>query len=70
MSNAQNRNMGKKRRKGNTTPQKPNNHTIKDLVESEGDKSSVAAFRKMMIRMFNELKEEHKEEKQKQLNES
>jgi hypothetical protein len=44
--------------------------TLEDLVESEGDESSVADIRKMMIRMFDKLKEELKEDIQKQLNES
>jgi molybdenum-dependent DNA-binding transcriptional regulator ModE len=48
------------------TLQKANNHTIEDLVDSEGDESSVAEVRRMMIRMFNELKEDI----QKQFNES
>jgi hypothetical protein len=39
-------------------------------VESEKDESSVDQVRRMMIRMFNELKEELKKDIQKQLNES
>jgi hypothetical protein len=39
------------------TPQKANNYTIEDLVESEGNESSVAEVRQM-IRMLNELKED------------
>jgi hypothetical protein len=57
-SKAQKGNMGRKTRHGNTTPQKTNSNIIQDLVESEGDESSVADNRKMMIRMFNVLKEE------------
>jgi hypothetical protein len=38
-------------------------------VENEGDESSVADIRKM-VKMFSELKEEHKEDIQKQLSES
>jgi hypothetical protein len=37
------------------------------LVENEGEESPVAVFRRMMIRMFNELKEELKKDIQKQL---
>jgi hypothetical protein len=44
--------------------------TLEDLVESEGDESSVADIRKLMIRLFDKLKEELKEDIQKQLNES
>jgi hypothetical protein len=51
--------MGRKRKQGNMTPQKANNHSIEDLKESEGDESSVAVV-KRMIRMFNELKEDIK----------
>jgi hypothetical protein len=32
------------------TPQKANNHTIEDLVECEGDQSSVVVVRGMMIK--------------------
>jgi hypothetical protein len=38
------------------TPQKANNHTIEYLVESEEDESSVADIKRMMIRMFKELR--------------
>jgi hypothetical protein len=38
-------------------------------VESEGDKFPVADLRRMMIRMFNLLKEELTDNMQKQLNE-
>jgi hypothetical protein len=55
MIRAQNKNMRRKRRQGNTTPQKTDNSII-NLVESEGDESPLADFRRMMI-MFNELKE-------------
>jgi peptidyl-tRNA hydrolase len=47
------------------TPQKANSYTIEDFVVSERTESSVADIRKMMIRMFKELKEII----QKQLNE-
>jgi hypothetical protein len=57
--------MRNKRRQGNMTPQKVDNHTVEDFVGSEGDESLVSEVRKM-IRMFNELKENI----QKQLNES
>jgi hypothetical protein len=53
MSKAQNRNMERKRREGNMIPQKTNNMIIEDLVESD----PVSGIRGMMIRMFNELKE-------------
>jgi hypothetical protein len=56
-----------KQRQGNT-PQKTNG-IIEDLVESQGDDSPVAKLRRMMIRMFNEHKEELKENVPKQLNE-
>jgi hypothetical protein len=36
------------------TPQKVNNHTIEDLVDSEGDES-VVEVRRMVIKMFNKL---------------
>jgi hypothetical protein len=62
MSKAQNRRIGRKRRQENTTPQKSNNNIIEDLIKSEGDESPVADVRRMIIRMFNELKEELKAE--------
>jgi hypothetical protein len=40
------------------TPQKVNNRTIEDLVDSEGDEYPVGEVRRMMIGMFNELKED------------
>jgi hypothetical protein len=70
MSKAQNRNMWRKRRHGNTSPQKANNTTIEDLMESEEDESPVANVKRMMIRMYNEHNKEHKEDTQEQLNES
>jgi acetyl-CoA carboxylase alpha subunit len=47
------------------TLQKVNNHTIEDLMDSERDGFSDAEARRMMTRMFNELKEDIQ-----QLNES
>jgi hypothetical protein len=41
--------MGNKRRQGNMTPQKVNNHTIKHLMNSRGDETSVSKFKSMMI---------------------
>jgi hypothetical protein len=55
--------MGRKRRQGNMIPQKSNKNIIEDLVGNKGDESPVADVRRMMIQMFNELKED----KQKQL---
>jgi guanylate kinase len=52
------------------TPKNVNSHIIEDLVDKEGDESSVAEARRMMIIMFTELKEELKEDIQKQHNES
>jgi hypothetical protein len=37
MNKALNRNIGRKRRQGNMTPQKANNHTIGDLLDNEGE---------------------------------
>jgi hypothetical protein len=51
---------------GNMTPQNIYNYTIEDLVDSEGDKTSVSELRRMMIRVFKELKENI----QKQINKS
>jgi hypothetical protein len=39
------------------TPQKINSKSIEDVVESEGNESSVADINRMMSRMFDELKE-------------
>jgi hypothetical protein len=66
MSKSQNRNMGNKRIQGNITSQMVKNHTRQDLVDSERDESSVAEARRMVTRMFKELKEDL----QKQLYES
>jgi hypothetical protein len=51
---------------GNMSPQSIYNYTIEDLVDSEGDKTSVSELRRMMIRVFKELKENI----QKQINKS
>jgi hypothetical protein len=61
--------MGEKRGRGTQLLKRLTN-TIGNLVESEGDESSVVNVRRMMIKMFNEFKEELKEHMQKQLNES
>jgi hypothetical protein len=47
------------------TPQKTNNNMIEDMVETEVEESPIADIRRMLINMFNELKEDI----QKQLNE-
>jgi hypothetical protein len=52
MSKTQSRNMRRKW-KGNMTPQKAKNHTIEDLVDSEGNESLVVESR-IMIRTLNE----------------
>jgi hypothetical protein len=62
--------VGNKRRQGNMTLENNNNHPIKDLVGSQMDESSVAVARKIMIGMFEGIKEEIKEDIQKQFNES
>jgi hypothetical protein len=49
------------------TLQKTKNNTTEDLTESEEDECSGADFRRMMTRMFNELKEKLTEDMQKQL---
>jgi hypothetical protein len=54
--------MGNKRRQRTMTPQKGNNHKVELLMDNEGDESSVAEIRKMKIRIFNKLKEEHNKE--------
>jgi hypothetical protein len=43
------------------TSQKTNNNIIEELVESERDDCAVADVRRMVLRMFNELKEELKD---------
>jgi hypothetical protein len=37
------------------TPQKANNITTKDLVDSEGEESPAAEFRRIMVRIFDEF---------------
>jgi hypothetical protein len=70
MCQSQNGNMGGKRWQGTVTPQKGKSHKIEVLLHNEGDESSVAEVRRMKIRMFNKLKEEHKEDIKKQLSEA
>jgi hypothetical protein len=60
MSKSQNRDMENKRIHGDMIPQKVNNHTIEDLVGSEGEESSHAEVRKTRIKMFKELKEDYR----------
>jgi hypothetical protein len=52
--------MGRKRRQGKLTPQKAHNHMIEDLLDNEVDKSPFDSVRRL-IRMFNNLKSEFKE---------
>jgi hypothetical protein len=49
--------MERKTRQENMTPQKTHNNTRGTLVESEGDKFLLTDLRRMMIRIFMELKE-------------
>jgi hypothetical protein len=37
---------------------KVNNHTTKDVMDSEGVETSISVLKRMMIRMINELKED------------
>jgi hypothetical protein len=73
--------MRNRRRHGNMTPQEVNN-TIEDLMDSEGEETSVSKFKSMMIRCLRSLKRTYKnkymnsksmdkklEKTQKQLNE-
>jgi DNA anti-recombination protein RmuC len=65
---AQNRNMERKRRQGSKTPQNTNNNILKDLEETR-DESPVFDIRRISVRMFNEPKEELKQDIKNQLNE-
>jgi hypothetical protein len=66
MSKSQNRNTGNRKRQRDMIPEKVNNHTTKDLMDREGDETSVSIFNRMMIRMIKEVKEDT----QKQVNET
>jgi hypothetical protein len=68
MNKAQNRNIGRKRRQGNMMPQKTNNNK-RIWWKVKGRNPPVADIRRLIIRMFNELKKDLKEIIQKQLNE-
>jgi hypothetical protein len=50
--------VGRKRRQRNITSQKTNSNITENLVECEWDEVPVADIRRMMIRMFNELKDD------------
>jgi hypothetical protein len=50
MNNSQNRNMGNRRKQGIMIPQNVNNHTKEDLLESEGNGTSVSQFKRMMTK--------------------
>jgi hypothetical protein len=50
--------MGNRKSQRNMTTQKVNSHTIEDLVDSACDESSVSEVKRMMTRMFKELKED------------
>jgi hypothetical protein len=56
MSKFQNIKRENKRMQGNMNPKKINNYTIEDLVDSEEDESSDAKVKRIIIRMFTELK--------------
>jgi hypothetical protein len=58
------------------TPKIVSNHTIRDLIDSEGDKILIYECKRMLMRIINEMKEgmhkyhnEIKEYTNKQLNE-
>jgi hypothetical protein len=46
------------KRQGNMTPQKIDNHTTKDLNDSEGDEILSFKLKRIMIIMINEMKKE------------
>jgi hypothetical protein len=52
--------MRNKRRQGNMSSQMVNNHTIEDLVDCEGDETSVFEVKRMMIRSLRNLKRTYK----------
>jgi hypothetical protein len=49
---------------GTMTPQKANNNIIEDLMEREGNESPDAHLKRIMIRKFNKIEEELKENMQ------
>jgi hypothetical protein len=55
MSKSQNRSTRKTYVKGTMIPQKVNNHTTKDITDSEGDTISISKFKRMMIRVIDEM---------------
>jgi hypothetical protein len=61
--------MGRRRKQGNTVPQKADNNSIDHLLKGEGNEFPVADPSRMIIGMFNELKEVFKEEPKKDLKE-
>jgi hypothetical protein len=66
MSKSQNRSMGNRTRQENMTPQKVNNHTMKDLMDSKRDKTKL---KRMMIRMIKEVKKDMQKQIQESMNE-
>jgi hypothetical protein len=46
------------KRHRNMTPQKVKNHTTKDLVDSEGDETSISEFKRIMTKKIKEIKED------------
>jgi hypothetical protein len=64
MCKAQNKNMERKRKQGNTTPQKANNNN--NRFDDKGREwIPVADLRRIMIQLFNEIGEELNENMQK-----
>jgi hypothetical protein len=49
------------------TPPKVNNHTMEDLVDNEGDESTVAEVRRMTTKMFKFLNRTYKNNSMKRI---
>jgi hypothetical protein len=54
MSKSQNRGIRNVKRQRNMVSQGANNHTTKDLVNSEGEEISISKLKRIMSRMINE----------------
>jgi hypothetical protein len=58
--------MGRRRKQGNSTPQKSNNST-ENLVGNEENEYPVPYHNRMMISMYNELSDDYKDLHKKEL---
>jgi hypothetical protein len=62
MNKPQNRGTRNMKIQGNMTPQNVNNHTTKNLMDSEKDETSVSKLKRMMVEQLRSLRRTSKKQ--------